>query len=176
MPAVAHQAPTQRAPSPVAVQAVRIDEAGSGQPGASLPPPSQDPRDAQIAALRAENEKLRAKPSAPPDRGAWQKLGFKLATAIVGALVLVIGALGFLGVTWANAKADAIKTAEKAKAEVERDRRRSEREWRSAVSSVLKCRHEQQAKLNARQFPESQRAAATGWPIWKDECGELPEP
>lgn len=45
--------------------------------------------------------------SKPPSRGDWSKLGYKLATAAVGALVLVIGAGAFYVVTTLNAKSEA---------------------------------------------------------------------
>lgn len=51
--------------------------------------------------------------SKAPTRGDWAKLRFKLASAAVGGLVLVIGALAFYLVTYFNARAEAQKATKK---------------------------------------------------------------
>ncbi len=60
VPAAAHQAPTQRAPTPVSVQVVDPGQHGSVAPGGSLPPPSADPGQATALALRRELAKVQA--------------------------------------------------------------------------------------------------------------------
>jgi len=52
--------------------------------------------------------------SKPPSRGDWSKLGYKLATAAVGALVIMIGAGAFYVVTTLNAKSEAKQANKKA--------------------------------------------------------------
>jgi hypothetical protein len=47
--------------------------------------------------------------------------------------------------------------------------------WGDRAVKVLECRHAQQVLLNKRQFPETQRAEPGLWPVYKDDCGELPE-
>jgi hypothetical protein len=114
--------------------------------------------------------------SRAPSRGDWSKLAYKLATAAVAALVLVIAALGYLAVAAINAKAEAYKAEQRAKEDAAKQKLDRERAWRASVITIAECRHRAQAVLNARQFPESQRPASGGWPIWKDECGDLPLP
>lgn len=176
VPAAAHQARTQRAPSPIEVLAVHVADAPYGQPAPSLPPPSLDPRDAQIAALRARAEaaEARAKESAPPDRSAWAKLGYRVGAAVAGAAVLVITALGARAVSVIESKADATKAAQESAKNKLSTHELEWQNWAARVVAIEECRHLKQSELNARQFPESQRPAAAGWPIWKDECGELP--
>jgi hypothetical protein len=60
LPAAAHTARTQRAASPVNVQAVRIEDAPQGQPGPTLPPPSATAEEASAAAQRRDLERLQA--------------------------------------------------------------------------------------------------------------------
>lgn len=178
VPAAAHQAPTQRAPSPVAVQVVRIEEANSGAPGASLPPPSRDRRDGEIAALRAENAKLRAKPSDPPDRGAWAKLGYRVAAAAVAAIVLVIAALGCWAVAEINAKAEATKAAAAAKAKETQTREEKWRSWAAVAVWILDCRDRRNVRNGEMLLPDLQKmGSARKMEAWQNNCPvELPPP
>ncbi len=173
VPAAAHTAPTRRIPSPVNVQAVRIEDAPS------LPPPSQDPRDAQIAALRARAEAAEAKgrESAPPDRGAWAKLGYRIAAAAAGAAVLVIAALGARAVSMVESKADAAKAAQR-KTTQDVDARDVEwQTWARRVVAVEECRQEQQGRVLERLLPPKDKLVSTrALSPWVDECPNLPKP
>lgn len=60
VPAAAHVARTQRAPTPVDAQAARSETPSSGRPSASLPPPSRNPDDGAHQAQRRELERLQA--------------------------------------------------------------------------------------------------------------------
>ncbi len=179
VPAAAHAAPTQRIPSPVHVQAVRIEDAPQPAQRASLPPPSLDPRDAQIAALRARAEAAEAKgrESAPPDRGAWAKLGYRIAAAAAGAAVLVIAALGARAVSMVESKADAAKAAQR-KTTQDVDARDVEwQTWARRVVAVEECRQEQQGRVLERLLPPKGKLVSSA-PLspWVDECPNLPKP
>lgn len=177
------QAPCQDAPTlPAKAEAgqatVRIEDAPAGRAGGSLPPASQDPRDAQLAAQQRELDRLRALQSLPPDRGAWAKLGYKIGAAAAGALALVLTALGTHVVSKLGAAKDentelrVAKQKTKAKA-VSRDKLWNN--WGDRMVEVLECRHRAQMILNKRQFPETLRVEPGAWPVAKDACGELPE-
>ncbi len=173
-------APRQDAPTlPAAPEArhaqVRIEDAPGSLPGGSLPPASQDPRDGRLAALERENERLRALHSLPPDRGAWAKLGYRIAAAAAGAVVLIIAALGARAVSIVEDKAATLtKSQKKSKAQLS-TREELWNGWGDRVVEVIECRHRRQAELNKRQFPEVQRGEPGPWPIYKNDCGELPE-
>lgn len=179
VPAAAHAAPTQRIASPINVQAVRIENAPEPVLAPSLPPPSQDPRDAQIAALRARAEaaEAKAKHSAPPDRGAWAKLGYRIAAAAAGAAVLVIAALGARAVSMVESKADAAKAAQR-KTSQDVDARDVEwQTWARRVVAVEECRQEQQGSVLERLLPpKGKLVSSTPLSPWTDECPALPKP
>lgn len=175
VPAAAHVARTQRAPSPIGVQVVSVADAPFGRPAATtLPPASLDPRDAQIASLIRERDARKAKESEPPTPAAWAKLGYRVAAAAAGAVVLVIAALGARAVSMVEAKTDANKAAQQTTKEKLSTRELEWRNWAARVVAVDECRHLAQTALNERQFPASQKAGSAAWPIYKDECGELP--
>jgi hypothetical protein len=181
-------AKTQRAPSTTATtvratpasgqEAVRIVEPATSPPSGTLPPASQDPRDGRLAALERENERLRALQSLPPDRGAWAKLGYRLAAAAVGAAILVIAALGARMADKVgkveDKNAGLVKAQKKSKEQVV-TREKLWNDWGDRLVEVIECRHRKQVELNQRQFPEVQRAEPGPWPVFKNACGELPE-
>lgn len=178
VPSAAHEAHTQRVPSPVDQPAVHVADAPYGQPAASRPPPvSQDPRDAQIAALiRQRDELLKpARGSEPPARGAWAKLGYKVATAVVAALVLIIAALGFWAVTAINAKSEAIKAAQEAKKRAE-TRDEKWKSWASVVIWIADCRDRRDVKTGEMLLPDAQKMGSVRKPeAWQNPCPtELP--
>ena len=179
VPAAAHQARTQRAPSPIAVQAVHVADAPYGQPAASKPPPvSNDRRDAQIAALiRQRDELLNPKASDPPSRSAWAKLGYKVATAVVAALVLVIAALGLWGAAAIDAKREAIKAAQQAKAD-QQTREGKWRQWAGVAMWILDCRDRRDVATGEMLRPDPQKmGAARRLEAWRNDCPtELPPP
>lgn len=177
---------TLRATPAASVDGVRIVDAATGQQDplapASLPPPSADPKEAQIHALRVELDayrtgKKRPPDSAPPDRGAWQKLGYRVAAAAAGAAVLVITALGARAVSMIETKADAAKAAQKQTTDTVNARDVEWQTWARRVVAIEECRQQQMATAMERLLPAKDRlGAARPMAPWADECPSLPKP
>lgn len=183
LPAPRHDAATIRVRTPVSPVAVQLPDlptkdAPQSTPGGSLPPPSLDVRDARIAAQERELERLRALRSAPPDKGAWSKLWFRLASGAVVTALAILTALGSYVVSkLGQAEDDNAALRQGAKKTKERAKSRDElwNDWADRLVAVVECRHKQQSGLNKRQFPETQRAEPGPWPVYKNDCGEIPE-
>lgn len=112
-----------------------------------------------------------------PKPGDWQKLGFKVATAVVAALVLVIAALGYWAVTAINAKTEAIKAAQEAKVRAD-NRDLQWKQWASVVTWIQDCRNGQQIDVNEMLLPAPDKMGSARKPEpWIVKCPKaLPPP
>lgn len=115
--------------------------------------------------------------SKPPSRGDWAKLRFKVATAIVAALVLVIGALAYWGVAAINAKAEAIKAAQEAKKDAD-SREEQWRSWASVVIWIEDCRDGRDVRSGEMLLPDlNKQGSARKLEPWQNPCSpKLPPP
>jgi hypothetical protein len=115
--------------------------------------------------------------SKPPDRGDWAKLKYKVATATVAALVLVIAALGYWAVTAINAKTEAIKAAQEQKKKSE-SREAEWRQWASVVIWIEDCRDGRDVRSGEMLLPDPQKmGTARKLEPWQNPCSpKLPPP
>jgi hypothetical protein len=122
---------------------------------------------------------------AVPTKGDWSKLwfkfaglGYKLAAAAVGALVLVIAALGFLWVARLNNEADALKVTQAKKVVADVDREKAWRDWAVLAAYIVDCRNDQQLRANEALLPSPEKmGAARKLEAWVDKCPtKLPPP
>lgn len=136
----------------------------------SFPPPVQ-PQRSQSPVPSSERE------SKPPSRGDWAKLRFKIATAIVAALVVVIGALAYWGVAAINAKAEAIKAAQEAKQKAD-GREEQWRSWASVVIWIEDCRDGRDVRSGEMLLPDlNKQGSARKLEPWQNPCSpKLPPP
>jgi hypothetical protein len=130
----------------------------------------------KVVAQRSVSPVPRSTPSMPPSSGDWAKLRFKVATAIVGALVLVIAALAYWGVAAINAKTEAIKAAQEAKAKAD-SRDAQWRQWASVVTWIQDCRNGQQLDVNEMLLPAPDKMGSARKPEpWIVKCPKLLPP
>lgn len=153
----------QSFPPPISDQRHRTPESGTPAQGDRRPP---------IPVLVEQTPSSRA-----PSRGHWRKLGYKLGTAIVAALVLVIGALGLWAASAINAKREAIEAqqAEKKKAE---GREEKWRQWANVAAWILDCRDRRDVATGEMLRPDPQKmGAGRKLEAWKNDCPtQLPPP
>lgn len=115
--------------------------------------------------------------SRAPSSGDWAKLRYKVATAVVGALVLVIGALAYWGAAAINAKTEALQAAREAKQKAE-SRDAQWRQWASVVIWIADCRNGQQLDVNEMILPAPDKMGSARKPEpWIVKCPKaLPPP
>lgn len=115
--------------------------------------------------------------SRAPNRGDWAKLKYKIATAVVAALVLVIGALGIWAYTAIGAKTEAIKVGLEAKKKAE-TRDEQWKQWAAVVIWIVDCRDERDVRTGEMLLPDAQKMGSARKPEpWRNPCPtKLPPP
>lgn len=114
--------------------------------------------------------------STAPKASDWEKLRFKVATAIVAALVIVIAALSYWAVAAIDAKTAAIKEAQEAKSKAD-SRDAQWRQWASVVTWIQDCRNGQQLDVNEMLLPAPDKMGSARKPEpWIVKCPKLLPP
>jgi hypothetical protein len=137
----------------------------------SFPPAVEQRHQSPPAGTRVETG------STPPTLGDWAKLRYKVATAIVAALVVVIGALAYWGVAAIDAKTEAIKAAQEAKKKSE-SREEQWRSWASVVIWIEDCRDNRDVRSGEMLLPDlNKQGTARKLEPWQNPCSpKLPPP
>lgn len=151
------------------------------------PPPAQRSRTPESGGVEAQRppripnvviDSVPAPSSKGPSRADWAKLLYRLAGAIVGALVLVIGALGVMWVSRINAKADEAKAKQADQVRAVDARELEWQNWGRAVRAIADCRQRQTNEALQQLLPAADRMGSALKPTpFKDECpAEFPRP
>lgn len=153
-----------------------------------LPPPSADPRDAQIAALRRQLDTVPdvelAPPSVPPATDAALGRAFRalLGKALAAALASALGGGAVVLARPAaqpervEATAERVTAAERELAATRRQVLAAE-EYSRELARIATCLRRQQGAVNeaAQPAPDRMRASRLAQP-WVDVCPEFPRP
>lgn len=173
--------PAERHDDSEGERALRESQAREAQLLAELKAISKKPANVSFPPPVVEDRRRERPSSEPPSvkeiKSPWERLGYKVATAVVAGLVLVIGGLALWAYTAIGARTEAIKAAQKAQLEAE-GRDAQMRRYLGVLTWILDCRNDQQLEVNASLLPAQDRMGSAGkQAAWVIKCPtKLPPP
>lgn len=164
--------------APEAVRALQEAEAREAELLAQLKAISKQPVNVSWPPPTVEDRR-RAPSSVPAKepRGPWERLGYKVATAAVAGLVLVIGAVALWAYTAVSARTQAIQAAQEAKEKAETHDEQVKR-YLAVIIWMIDCRNDQQLEVNEQLLPAPDHMGSARKPeAWVVKCPKkLPPP